>query len=39
MESLFDNKNMLMYLTYNESKSLVLERFIRILKDKVYKKG
>ena len=29
--------NMLMYSTYNEGKSVVAERFIRILKNKIFK--
>ena len=31
------DKNIIMYSTYNEGKSVVAERFIRILKNKLYK--
>ena len=33
-----DDSNILMYLTHNEGKSVVTERFIRSLKGKIYKK-
>ena len=33
-----DNKNVLMYSTHNEGKSVVVEKFIKILKTKIYKK-
>ena len=33
-----DDSHILMYLTHNEGKSVVTERFIRSLKGKIYKK-
>ena len=35
---LTDNNNILMYSTYNEGKSVVAQKFIRTMKDKIYKK-
>ena len=35
---LLDDKDILMYSTYNEGKSIVAEKFIRTLKGKIYKK-
>ena len=37
MKSFFRNKNIEMYSTHNEGKSVVAERFIRTLKNKIYK--
>ena len=37
MKSWQEKNNIEMHLTYNEGKSIVAERFIRILKNKVYK--
>ena len=37
MKSWQEKNNIEMYLTYNEGKSIVAERFIRTLKNKVYK--
>ena len=33
-----DNNNILMYSPHNEGKSVITERFIKILKSKIYKK-
>ena len=38
MEIWLDDNNILTYLTHNEGKSVVAERFIRILKGEIYKK-
>ena len=38
MQKWLDNNDILMYSTYNESKSVIAERFIRTLKGKIYKK-
>ena len=38
MQKWLDDNNILMYLTHNEDKSVVAERFIRTLKCKIYKK-
>ena len=37
MKPLLQDNNIVMYSTYNEGKSVVSERFIRILKNKIYK--
>ena len=37
MKSFLHNKNIEMYSTHNEGKSAVAERFIRTLKNKIYK--
>ena len=37
MQGWSDN-DILMYSTHNEGKSVIAERFIRILKDKIYKR-
>ena len=37
MKSFLQNNNIEMYSTHNEEKSVVAERFIRILKNKIYK--
>ena len=39
MQKWLDNNDILMYSTYNESKSVIAERFIRTLKGKIYKKN
>ena len=38
MQNSLDNKDVLMYLIYNEGKSVFSETFIRTLKGKTYKK-
>ena len=38
MQEWLDNNNILMYSTHNEGKSVMAERFIKTLKDKIYKK-
>ena len=38
MQKWLDNNNPLMHSTHNEGKSVISERFIRILKTKIYKK-
>ena len=38
IEIWLDNNDILMYLTYNESKSVIAERFIKTWKNKIYKK-
>ena len=38
MQALLDKNNILIYLTCNEGKSVVAKRFIKTLKDKIYKK-
>ena len=37
MESFFQKNNIEMYSTYNKGKSVVTEKFIRTLKNKIYK--
>ena len=37
MTSVFQNKNIEMYCTHNEGKSVIAERFIRTFKNKIYK--
>ena len=37
MQKLLDDNDILIYLTHNEAKSVVAERFMRTLKDKIYK--
>ena len=39
MQKWSDDNNISMYSTHNEGKSVVAERFIRNLKDKIYKKN
>ena len=36
MQQLFSNKDILMYSTHNEGKSIIAERFIRTLKANIY---
>lgn len=36
MKKWLDDKDILMYLTYNEEKSITAERFIKCLKSKIY---
>ena len=38
MQKLLHDNDILMYSTYNEGKSVVPVRFIKNLKDKIYKK-
>ena len=38
MQEWLDNNDILMYSTHNEGKSVIAERFIKILKAKIYKK-
>ena len=38
MQEWIDNNVILMYSTYNESKSLIAERFIKTLKNKIHKR-
>ena len=38
MQEWLDNNDILMYSTHNEGKSVITERFIKILKAKIYKK-
>ena len=38
MQKWLDDNDILMYLTHNEGKSVVAERFIKISKGKIYKK-
>ena len=38
MQEWLDNNGILMYSTYNEGKTLIAERFIKISKAKIYKK-
>ena len=38
MQEWLDNNDILMYSTYNEGKTLIAERFIKISKAKIYKK-
>ena len=35
---MLDNNKNIMYSTYNKDKSVITERFIKILKTKIYKK-
>ena len=37
MKSFLQNNDIEMYSTHNEGKSVIAERFIRILKNKIYK--
>ena len=37
MEECLDNNDILMNFSYNESKSVIAERFIKTLKSKIYK--
>ena len=37
MKSQLEKNDMEMYLTHNEGKSIIAERFVRILKNKIYK--
>ena len=37
MQEWLDDDDILMYLTYNEGKSVTAKRFIRTLKSKIYK--
>ena len=37
MQKWLDDNDILIYLTHNEAKSVVAERFMRTLKDKIYK--
>ena len=37
MQKLLSNSDILVYLTYNEGKAVVAERFVRTLKGKIYK--
>ena len=39
MQEWLGNNNILMYLTHNEGKSVIAERFIITLKAKIYKKN
>ena len=36
MKKWLDDKDILMYLTYNEEKSVIAGRFIKCLKSKIY---
>ena len=38
MQEWLDNNDILMYLTHNEDKSVIAERFIKTLKAKIYEK-
>ena len=38
MQEWLDNNDILMYSRHNEGKSVISERFIKILKAKIYKK-
>ena len=38
MQEWLDNNNILMYSTHNEGKSVISERFMKTLKDKIFKK-
>ena len=38
MQEWLDNNNILVYLTRNEGKAVIAERFIKVLKAKIYKK-
>ena len=37
IKSFLENNNIEMYSTYNEGKSVLVERFIRALKSRIYK--
>ena len=39
MQEWLDNNVVLMYSTYNEGRSVIVEGFIRILKAKIYRKN
>ena len=39
MQEWLDNDSILMYSTRNEGKSVIIERFIKTLKSKIYKKN
>ena len=39
MQKYLDNNDVLMYLTHNEDKSIIAERFIRASKVKIYLKN
>ena len=39
MRKWLENNNFLLYLTYNESKSVIADRFIKNLNGKIYKKN
>ena len=39
MKKSLDNNDILRYSTHNEGKSVIAERFIKILKAKIYKKN
>ena len=39
MPKWLENNNFLLYLTYNESKSVIADRFIKNLNGKIYKKN
>ena len=39
MQECLENNHILMYWTHNESKSVIVERLIKILKAKIYKKN
>ena len=39
MQKWLNDNDILIYLTYHEGKSVVAERFIKTLKDKIYKKN
>ena len=38
MREWLDNNNILIYLTHNEGKSVIAERYIKIFKAEIYKK-
>ena len=38
MQECLENNHILMYWTHNESKSVIVERLIKILKAEIYKK-
>ena len=38
MQEQLDNNDILMYLTHSEGNSVIVERFIKTLKTKIYKK-
>ena len=38
MQEWLDNNDILMYFTHNEGKSVIVERFIKTLKSKIFKK-
>ena len=38
MQEWLENNDVLVYLRNNENKSIITERFIKTLKDKIYKK-